>query len=105
MRVGSRILQALEMCEQRGKITSSDLYALWRDQEHANCCKYLNRATLLGLMTKDSTTYPHTFRLVDGWKERIYGDKPRPYVRRPVEAKQTRKSVFAGANSIFNLAA
>jgi hypothetical protein len=106
VRVGSRMLSAMEMCEERGKITSTDLYREWPDQHQSNCRKYLDRAVVLGFMTRDNTTYPHTFRLVDGWKERIYGEKPRPYVRRPVEARPTRKrSVFAGANSIFNLAA
>jgi hypothetical protein len=107
MRVGKRILFALEMCETLGTITSSHLLKEWADQHQTNCHKYLSRAVGLRLMTVDRTTYPHTFSLVDDWRERVYGKKPRAYVRKTEEVKQVRgkSSVFAGANSIFNLAA
>lgn len=106
MRVGTRILFALEMCEKLGTITSTDLFKAWGDQHQTNCHKYLSRAVGLRLMTVDRTTYPHTFHAVDGWRERIYGYKPRQYMRKPEETKPMRKtSVFSGANSIFNIAA
>lgn len=107
MRVGKRILFALEMCESLGAITSSHLFKEWADQHQTNCHKYLSRAVGLRLMTVDRTTYPHTFSLVEGWRERVYGDKPRKYVRKTdgVKLVGRRTSVFSGANSIFNLAA
>ena len=101
MRVGERIRFALHLCEELGSINSRDLLQAWGDQTQTNCCKYLKRAVAMGLMEQQKDDFIHTFTLVEGWKERIYGEKPRQYIKRikPVN------TVRMGANSVFNLAA
>ncbi len=101
--IGKRIMQVCETVEKHTTCTSSVLTPIMGTQP-TNTIKYMHRAVKMGLLTVDKTTRPHSYTIVDNWRDKVNPiARVKPYMVKP--RKVTVEPVRVRVNSVFELGA
>lgn len=96
--IGARLIEVIELCEEHGGLTYTELHALTYSHMNINTVStFCIRATEYGLLRYDEGR-PRTYYAVEGWRDS-------PYMPQKIAVIRPRISTPRGISFVFNLGA